>query len=251
MKALVCIALAATVLALPASAQVAGTSAPVAERPTILVVGEGHAESAPDTFVIRAMIEQSGVDSDAALRAMNEAQTRVMNGLADMMGLTNVRLSNDALSVAPVRDPACAQLRGREDECPVVGYKATMPVSMSASPATRAGDAVSLASELGAINASLESFALTDTEALQAQANREAFNDARRQAQSLAEASGQRIVRVLRVSDANARIYARDNLVSMDEVVVTGSRVRPSVPISVAPPPTQVQANISVLFEIE
>lgn len=252
MKTLACIVATGLALtALPATAQVISPPSPPADRPTILVVGTGNAEMAPDTFIIKAMIEQVGADRDAALRAMDQAQTRVMQGLTDMEGLTDVRLTTDAFSVVPVRDPDCEQPYGRERECPVVGYKASMPVSMAASPALRAGDAVSLASELGALNASLESFGLSDTEALQAEANREAFNDARRQAQSLADASGQRIVRVLRVSDANARVYGRGNYAEPEEVVVTGSRIRASVPITVAPPPTRVQSSISVLFEIE
>ncbi len=249
MKTLACIAVAATALAVPAAAQTPAQPNQATDRPTILVAGTGHAEMAPDVFAIKAVIEQVGIDRDAALRAMDQAQTRVMQGLADMEGLTDVSLSTDAFSVVPVRDPDCEQPYGRERECPLVGFKASMPVSMSASPARRAGDAVSLASELGALNASLESFGLSNTEALQAQANREAFNDARRQAQSLADAAGQRIVRVLRVSDANARVYARE--INLGEVVVTGSRVRASVPIMVAPPPTRVQSSISVLFEVE
>ncbi|MDP1914201.1 SIMPL domain-containing protein [Brevundimonas sp.] len=252
MKTLATLAATSLMLtALPAGAQIMAAPNPPADRPTILVVGTGEAEMPPDTFVIKAMIEQTGPDRDQALRAMDQAQTRVMQGLADMEGLAEVRLTTDAFSVVPVRDPECEQPYGRERECPIVGYKASMPVSMSASPALRAGDAVSLASELGALNASLESFGLSDTDGLQAEANREAFNDARRQAQSLANASGQRIVRVLRVSDANARSYARDAYAGPEEVVVTGSRVRASVPITVAPPPTRVQSSISVLFEIE
>jgi hypothetical protein len=236
-------------LAAPVSAQ---ETPPPVDRPTILVVGSGSAEAAPDTFLIKAAIEQVGPDRDAALRAMTETQARLVQGLGRMEGLTRVRLTTDALSVTPVSDPACDLPFGRERECPVIGYKAAMPIIMTGSPASQAGDAVSLASELGARSATLDSFSLSDTAALTRQANRDAFLDARRQAETLAEASGQRIVRVLRVSDANSRPYVVvGTFVTEAEPVVTGERVRAAVPITVAPAPTRVRANISVLFEIE
>lgn len=250
MKTLACITIAAAAVAWPVAAQVFAPNLP-ADRPTIVVVGSGSAERAPDTFSVKAAIEESGVNRDAALRAMDATQTRLMQGLVDMEGLTAVRLETEAFSVMPVMDPACEQPYGRDRDCPVVGYKATMPLLIVASPVARAGDAVSLASELGAASASLEDFSLTDTRELTSQANRAAFADAEQQARALADASGQRILRVLRVSDANARIYATAGLVAPEEVVVTGSRIRASVPITVAPPPVRVQSSISVVFEIE
>lgn len=251
MKTLACIAAVAAALASPAAAQTYAPSTLPADRPTIMVVGSGSAEREPDIFSVKAVIEETGGNRDAALRAMDTTQTRLMQGLVDMEGLTAVRLETEAFSVMPVRDPTCDQPYGRENACPIVGYKATMPVMIVASPVARAGDAVSLASELGAANASLEAFSLSNNRDLTTQANRAAFADAEQQARALADASGQRISRVLRVSDANARIYGNAGLMAPEEIVVTGARQSVSVPITVAPPPVRVTSSISVIFEIE
>ena len=251
MKTFACVAVVTAALAGPAAAQVFAPASLPADRPTITVVGSGSAEREPDTFSVKAVIEETGVDRDAALRAMDTTQTRLMQGLGDMQGLTAVRLETEACSVMPVRDPACEQPYGRESACPVIGYKATMPLLIVASPVARAGDAVSLASELGAASASLEAFSLSNNRDMTSEANRAAFADAEQQARALAEASGQRILRTLRVSDANARTYGTYGLVGPEQIAVTGGRERASVPITVAPPPVRVTSSISVVFEIE
>jgi uncharacterized protein YggE len=244
---------ASTALSTPAASQIqAGSSLP-ADRPTIVVTGTGRAEQAPDTFVFKANIEGRGVDRLSALGELNANQSRIMASLPKLEGLTGARITTGDFGVSPVRAADCNTPYGRdESNCPITGYRATMPITMSGSPAERAGDAISLAAELGADGASLESYELSEMGALRETANRNAFADARRQAETLASASGQRLGRVLRVSDANARMYGDSaGLVSVEEVVVTGSRVRGSVPITVAPPPVTAQSNIAVVFEIE
>jgi len=218
-----------------------------------MVTGTGHAEEAPDTFVLKASIEGRGADRLSALRELNASQGRIMENLPKLEGLSRARITTGDLGVSPVRSADCSVTYGRDESaCPIVGYRAIMPITLSGSPAERAGDALSLAAELGADGASLESYELADMAGLREAANRNAFADARRQAETLASASGQRLGRVLRVSDANARMYgAPAGLVSVEEVVVTGSRVRGSVPITVAPSPVTAQSNIAVVFEIE
>lgn len=247
---LVTVALVA--LSSAAMAQVRGSSSLPLDRPTITVTGSGQAEHAPDTFAFTANIEGRGVEQLAALRELNANQSRIMESLPKLEGLSGARVTTGDLAVSPVHAADC-EPRGRDaSACPITGYRATMPITMSGSPAERAGDALSLAAELGAAGASLESFELSDMQGLREVANRNAFADARHQAETLASASGQRLGRVLRVVDANARAYGEaQGYLSLDDVVVTGTRVRGSAPITVAPEPVTAQSNISVVFEIE
>lgn len=244
MKSVACVAVLVAACALPAHAQ----SQP--DRPTIVVEGRGVAEQAPDSFFIGGDLRGEGPDTVSALRALTTAQAQVTGGLDDMEGLTAGKLRTDAVSVEPVYAGNCQPNRRDDDACPVAAYAATMRFQFKGTPATSAGDAVSLAAELGARRVSTTGAEVEDETTLRAQANRLAFADARRQADTLAEASGQRIVRILRVQDSNARFPDRESG-DVDEIVVTGSRVRPSVAIPVDQPPIRIESRLTVVFEIE
>lgn len=245
MKTIACIACLATVLgALPAIAQTEPG------RPTITVEGRGVAARAPDAFFIGGDLRSEGVDSVSALRALAATQSRIFDGLNDFEGLSAGKLRTEAVEVQPVYADTCPPNRRDDNACPVAAYAATMRFQFKGAPASLAGDAVSLAAELGARRVSITGAEVEDESALRAEANRLAFADARRQADTLAAASGQRIVRLLRVQDADARFpdYSSGEL---DEVVVTGSRVRPSVAIPVDQPPVEIERRLTVVFETE
>lgn len=245
MKTIACIAGLATVLiALPAIAQTG------AERPTIVVEGRGVAERTPDAFFIGGDLRGEGPDSVSALHALADAQTRVTEGLNDFEGLAAGKLRTQSVEVQPIYAGNCQPNRRDDDACPVTAWAATLRFQFKGAPASLAGNAVSLAAELGARRVSITGSEVEDETALRADANRLAFADARRQADTLAAASGQRIVRLLRVQDSNARFLEQDSG-QIDEVVVTGSRIRPSVAIPVDQPPVRIETRLTVVFEIE
>jgi len=240
------VVIALVVLATPAAAQDLGV------RPSITVVGRGHVETPPDTFQLSAELQGRGTDQVAALRALADAKQRVTD-IERLDGLRAARLTTGAPNVAPSFDPACgAQGYGRDTaDCPVVGYVASISLMLEASPVERAGDALSLASERDARNARVDSFFLRDDQSQSVEAQREAFADARRQAEALAAAAGQRIVRVLKLENPDAdRLVAR-YAAPVAEVVVTGGRASPSVRLDVAPPPVRTEARVVATFEIE
>lgn len=247
MKTVYLAACAAALTATPALAQQEITS-----RPSIVVVGEGSAERAPDTFRVTADVEGRGATQVEAVRALSEARERVGEGLERLAGLERARVATGSPQVQPTHDPDCGRERyGDTENCPITGYRAAMNLTLEGAPVERAGDAVSLAAERGARNARLDSTTLADDRALQAEANAAAFADARRQADALAQASGQRIVRVLRVQDPGARPFGVAGIESVQDIVVTGSRIQASVPLNVAPPPARIDARLTVVFEIE
>lgn len=241
-------AVAALMLATPALAQESDSA-----RPSITVLGQGHVETAPDTFRLTAELQGRGADQVTALRALAEAQTLVSD-IEKLEGLRSGRLTTGAPSVTPAFDPQCGAQRYDRDteDCPVVGYVAATNLTLEGAPIERAGDALSLASERGARNARVESFFLKDDEVQSVEAQRAAFADARRQADGLAAAAGQRIIRVLRLQNPNAgRMSARAGYADVQEIVVTGTRATPAVSLDVAPPPVRTEAQILATFEIE
>lgn len=238
--------LAGLVSAPAVSAQEAGETT----RPVIVVQGRGVAERAPDAFFIGGDIRGEGRDSVEALRALTAAQARITEGLSDMEGLTGGTLRTEGVSVEPQFAADCRPDRRDSDACPVSGYSARMRFQFKGSPASSAGNAVSLAAEMGARNVSTTGAEVEDETALRAEASRLAFADAQRQADTLAQASGRRIVRVLRVQDSNARV-AELKSGEIGEIVVTGSRIRPTVAVAVDQPPIEIESRLTVVFEID
>jgi uncharacterized protein len=246
MKTLACIAIAATALAVPAAAQDS-----FADRPTIVVTGNGTASAQPDTFKADAGVRGRGTTQQEALEALAAAQGRLIEAWPRLEGLTRGRVTTGAISLDTLHDPACRQDARRDDECPILGYFATSVLSLEGMPAERAGDAISLAAELGATSAGLDDFSLSDPEALRAEANSAAFADARAQAERLSAASGLRLVRILRIQDPTAPRLGASQAEEIDEIVMTGSRVRSPVSIAVAPEPIETAARVFVVFEVE
>lgn len=224
------------------------------EPPTISVVGVGVMEAAPDTFVVSAEIEGRGRDQITAIRALAEAQDHLSEA-AQLDGLETARLTTGLYAVRPVFEPTCGQAEyGRDTEdCPVVGYSASTTITIEGSPTARAGDAVSLLSERGALNASLKSFSIRDMDTQRRAAQRAAFEDAQRQAQTLADASGRSGVRLVKLEDAAARDVRPlvERARAVQDVVVTGSRIRPSVSLDVAPEPVRTESRVVATFVME
>ena len=223
-----------------------------AAPPAIVVVGTGQAEAPPDSFTVTARIAGRGADQISALRTLADTQQRVSGDLQNLEGLDRLTLTTSRISVSPVTAADCAEDRYGEprSDCPIAGYVATIELTAKGEPLAQAGSVLSLAAERGAQSVTLEQFDLADRTVLDAEASRLAFADARRQADFIAAASGQRIVRVLRVEDPQNRIGAIQSG-AMDEIIVTGSRVRPAVDLSVTPPPVVVRKQLSVVFEIQ
>ena len=244
------LALCGMAAALLASVSAASAQDNIASRPSIVVSGQGQVERAPDAFRASASVEGRGRGQVDALRALAAQQIKIVEGLGKLDGLTQSRVTTNQPKVEPTYAPDCGNSDdGDREDCPITGYVAHTSIQIDASPAARAGDAVSLAAELGARGTRLEAYLLSNDSDLRSEANRAAFLDAQRQAEALAQASGQRIVRVLRVQDPGAGggySYAEN----LDEIVVTGNRVQPAVRLDVAPPPIKTTARLTVVFEI-
>lgn len=220
-----------------------------ADRPTIIVVGVGEAERQAETFSVSVSVEGRGVDQVAALRALAATQSRVSEGLLALEGLSHGEITTRNLEVNPLYAADCRQQYDEPSGCPPTGYVVTSALTFEGQPVGRAGDAVSLASELGATRATFSEVDVVDRGALEAEARASAYGDAVRQAEALAQASGQRLVRPLRVMPER---YNQPDFFGDDSsrIVVTGARI-PAVRLDVAPPPVTATARLTVLFESE
>lgn len=241
-------------LAVVAVASLAATVATAQDLPndrqTIVVVGEGVAERVPDIFSISISVEGRGSDQVTAMRNLAEVQSHISQELGKLRGLTHGEITTGELNVQPTYSGECLNRRHETtSDCHPTGYVATNDMNLTAAPVDRAGDALSLASELGALTARFEGGELSDAAPLLVEAREAAYADAVRQAEALAAASGQRIVRTLRIISDD---YSPPRLMEsgVETIVVTGSRI-PSVLINSAPPPIRETVRLSVIFETE
>lgn len=251
--AIVALSAAIGAAAAPAAAQDLGI-----KEPSIIVVGVGEVEAAPDLFRIQATAQGQGADQVAALRALAANQDRMTDGLNRLEGLTHRSASHSSVSVTPTFAGECEEARyggpGAGAGCPISGYTATSSLVFEGSPVDLAGNAVSLASQLGARNAALMDMRIADDSTARTEASRAAFVDARRQADLLAAASGQRIVRVLRMQQADDRMmYAMDAAAPAAPAAeaVAMELIAPEVALNVAVEPQTVSSRLVVAFEIE
>ncbi|MFC7379058.1 SIMPL domain-containing protein [Brevundimonas sp. GCM10030266] len=244
--------LAALLLAI---AQPVAAQQGLAGPPSILVTGSAEVEAQPDQFRITVSINGRGATQVEALRNLAAVQTRMMDDLPTLSGLSRSAITTGEIALQPTFDPACgaSQYDRDTDDCPVVGYNVGTELTFKGAPAERAGDALSLASELGAGSARVRDYSVSDMRALREAANRAAFADAERQARMLSDASGRRIVGILRIQDPSSRLVGADQQDGeMADVVVTGNRVRgPAVSIAVAPEPVTATSRVTVAFQIE
>ena len=220
---------------------------------TIVVSGVGRAEAAPDTFRVEAGLLGRGASQDEAIGELVRLQARVTEALTGLSGLTASDLTTGLPDVRAVYAPDCQSARYNQasPDCAVVGYAATSSLTLIAQPATRGGDAVSIAAQNGAPNARLVSVYLADDQDLRERSARAAFEDARRQAQAIASASGQTLGAPLRITDPQAapgESTVVDYLATMP--ALSNARVA-NTPIVIVPGPSRVERRLTVVFGVQ
>lgn len=226
------------------------------DKPVIAVSGVGRAVRAADWFDITVSLRGSGPTQLEALRALSNAQASVRSGLAALNGVQRLEVRAGEASVVETFTVECERNRDRDRErtsaqgpCAPTGFAAYASSRFRVRPADRAGEALSLAAERGAVGTRTQDVGVDDPQALRLLAAAAAVQAARAQAEAVARASGVTLGPILRVVDSEARIgLGADD--EVEGVVVTGSRVRPAVTLSVDPPPVTQEARVSVVFQI-
>lgn len=239
-----------------ASAAQAQTVEAAFDAPVVIAHGEGSARRQADIYLVGGTMEGRGASQVEALEALVALQTRVQGAL-ETMDINAIEVRTGDLGVVPTYPSMCddeGRARTAQAVCDVTGYSATLQVVVRVQPAVRAGDVVSLMSELGVRYAGLEGARLSSRTELQREAAAHAFTAARAEAEVMAAASGGRLGRVLRVQDSRASYGRRDT----DAIVVTGSRVTreglvasaPTVSVEIAPPDIEEEVDVTVVFEL-
>lgn len=222
-------------------------------RPRVAVTGNGSVMTPPDLATIDYRIVGEGPTSDAAVTALVARRDRIAAGVAALDRRIAPRASE--VSVTEVRSPDCRQDDGRPrlstGACAVIGYVATLGMTIRTAAVTQAGTLVGLIGRLGGSDPRLTGFALADPGAAQRRAIAAALADAKAKAQAIAQGSGVTLGPLIAVSTGGYEA-------GVQEVVVTGSRLSapppppppPPIAVDLTPRPIETQVQVSVSYAI-
>jgi uncharacterized protein YggE len=162
------------------SADVLGTGAAAASPTGITVVGTGSVTVTPDTADWSFGLQTSADTANAALSANSEAMDRIIAALRDA-GISRDDLQTEQVSVYP---------RVSNNGASIVGYDASNTVRATIRSLDRAGEIVDAAVAAGANQLYGPSLTVSDSDAQYREAVEQAFDDARRRAEAIAEQAG-------------------------------------------------------------
>lgn len=237
---LISLAILAAVWATPALSQIASPQPVVLAKETlVLVTGEGTVSADPARMEISIGVATTSSTAAEALDANNAKMAPVIEALR-REGIDPSDIRTSGLSV----DAQYADRRASQEDR-IIGFRAENTIQVSTSNLDRAGDLVSLLFDAGANTISGPEFfvAEEDEERLARLAEIAALQEARAQAETVAETLGLKVSRALVVSDR--RVHFSESSVS--RVTITGSRIMPT---PLEPGKIDVDASYSVVYAL-
>jgi uncharacterized protein YggE len=222
-----------------AAAAIAGIGRPEAaggaqadSRRGITVTGTGRAELVPNEARFSLGVSTDGETAREALAANSVAMRRVLAAL-DGAGISDEDIKTETVSVGPEYDG-----EGKSPD----GFTARNSVSVRIRDLERAGSVLDAASRAGANEVHGPMLTSTDRDAAETKALEDAVADARKRAETLAEAAGVRVGRVTAIAEG---------FLGGVEAVTGLRAAADTVSAPVEPGTEEVQATVTMTFAIE
>jgi uncharacterized protein YggE len=190
------------------------------------VEAEGEHLSPPDVMEISAGVVSTGRTAAEAMKANSAVANRIA-AAARANGLSPGDLRTSALSL----NPAFAEGKDDEEKPRIVGYRAANTLNLRIRDLAAVPRLIDALIKEGSNDIDGPKFSLSDDTQARKAARQKAVGLARAQAQDYAEALGMRIVRVLRVSERQARSETLFQLASNNGPPVEPGEVETSVTV--------------------
>lgn len=222
----------------------------------ILVSAVGTARTPPDMATVGFTLRGEGATSDEAAAKLRDDARAMSAGVSGFLQ-RNEQYHSANFSIAQVRSKDCdansyGQQRLSTGPCAIIGYVATLPVTIDTPRVGDAGTLVGLIGRLGGLDAGIRSFWLRDEAAAHQHAMRAALANAQTQARVIADGAGAKLGPLLRVQDADYRE------VSLELTPPTISADAPPPPppaapvrIDLAPEPIQTTVRLMAAYQID
>jgi uncharacterized protein len=209
--------LSLVLLLFPAIAHAQAVTPPAEPPRTLTVSAVGTVELEPEQGVVLLAVESEGETAQAAARANAERMTRLMTALR-RAGVPEREIRTTSYELRPeyARDDRGAAAPR------ITGYRAVNMVQVTVDTVARLGGIVDAAIASGANRVANIRFQLRDPEEAHLQASAAAVRSARRQAEAIAAAAGERLGAPLSINTSGyvprqeQAVYARMEMAQQD-----------------------------------
>lgn len=205
----VLVMVAAVGLSLPANSSIAAidgqaagaqSGGPSVWDSTIVVVGNGRVDVAPDRAVVSTGVMVQEATAEAAMRACAEGMTRLMDVIT-RQGIPKERVQTSNVNLSPVYE----QRKYEEGRAPkIVGYQATNTVRIQIDDMNKVGTVLDAAVKAGANQSFGIGFELKDDSAQKREGLTRAVTAANLKAQTIAAALGVTLGAIVEVTESGA-----------------------------------------------
>ncbi|MCB2075601.1 MAG: SIMPL domain-containing protein [Novosphingobium sp.] len=244
--ALAALSLCALAAPLPALAQ-DGSSGPVvaAGHSMLTVSAEGRSSREPDLAVFTAGVATTGKTAGEALSENSVAMNRVIQALK-RAGIADRDIQTSNLSLNPVYGNRTRTANTLEEQMPpILGYRANNTVTVKQRKLEQFGRVIDTLVSAGANQVNGPNFQIDEPDSAMDEARTQAVGKARERASLYARAAGLRVVRILTISEGGS--YSPRPPVMYARAAMDASE---SAPTPVAAGEVEVQANVTVSFEL-
>jgi len=213
-----------------------------ADTRTISVTGRGEISVDPDMATVVIGVQAEGEDSAQALDIASAATAAILARL-DVEGVPAGDVRSGAIRLQP-RYSQSVLSSGQQ----IIGYRAVNSVEVDVTDLDRLGGLLSALVGDGANRLDRVSFGLQDPSAATDEARRRAVAEAIRLVNLYADAAGVTVGDVMSISEAGSNGYRALNAEPV--VMAEMAQSSPSYDVPVAPGKIEVNASISIVYEI-
>ena len=237
--------------AAPAAAQQANEKTPV-----IQVVGVATVSTKPDQANLIYWVTGEGKTADEASASLASKQEAIVAGVSGLLG-RDTQLSSGEVSIIETRSLQCDgpgnvnnRPRLSEGPCAITGYVASLQGTGRTRAVDKAGTAAGLAARLGARDARVQGFQLSDPADAQRRATAAAIANARTKAEAMAAGAGVRLGDLISLNDQNGGSDIVMRAADIGSLPRVSASLAPAIEISLSPRPIDTQARVYAQFAI-
>lgn len=210
------------------------------EKNTLEVMGKGDVKIKPDVAYLTLAVETTSKTASEAVKSNAGKMKSVIDQLKSQIGKED-KISTSGYQLSPIYEYNESTRRSV-----LTGYSASNQVVVETKNLNELGNLIDSTTQVGANRIDSITFGTDKKDEYRRQALVEAVKDAKATADTVANASGVKILRILRISPS----YESPIPVYRDFVQAKGAALE-SVATPIEAGELTVSANVSIIFEIE
>ncbi len=210
------------------------------EKSTLEVVGRGEVRIKPEVAYLTILVETTAKKASDAVRENAEKMKKVIDKLKSEIGKED-KITTSGYTLSPIYEYS-DKIKGSQ----LTGYGASNGVTVETRNLNDIGKLVDSATQVGANRINSLSFDTNKREEYKRQTLVQAVQDARTTADTVARASGVKIVKILRISPS----YEVPGPMVRELGFAKMATAQPA-PTPIEPGELTVSATVNIVFEIE